>query len=62
MFSEAHEWRCRHGNAKVNPGMIIGIKVGSLSRYKKTLKHCKANLKANGLEITSTKHNGNGGF
>jgi hypothetical protein len=26
------------------------------------LKHCKAILKANGLEITRTKHNGNGGF
>jgi hypothetical protein len=26
------------------------------------LRHCKAILKANGLEIISTEHNGNGGF
>jgi hypothetical protein len=32
MFSEAHEWRHGHGNAKVNPHTTIGIKVGSLSR------------------------------
>jgi len=33
-----------------------------LESLKKPLKHWKAILKANGLEITSTKHNGNGGF
>ncbi len=54
---EVWAWECQGESAYDN-----WYQSKFLVSLKKPLKHCKAILKANGFEITSTKHNGNGGF